>query len=202
MDQEKIGGFITACRKEAGYTQAALAEQLGISDRAVSKWERGKNMPDVSIMLTLCDLLHINVNELLTGERISMEDYQKKAEENLLAMRDQEEMNNRKLLALEGVITITSLAAFLMMTFAACFAVQSKVWQVALIATGVLVYSVGVVWSLRLEHDAGYYECPYCHQRYVPAMKTIVFAPHIGRSRSMKCPNCGQRGYHRKVLTR
>ena len=84
MDQEKIGAFITECRKKAGLTQAALGEQLGITDRAVSKWERGKSMPDPSLMLPLCGLLHITVNELLTGERISMEDYQKKAEEKLL----------------------------------------------------------------------------------------------------------------------
>ena len=97
MDQEKIGGFIAACRKEAGYTQAALAEKLGITDRAVSKWENGRNMPDVSIMLELCSLLHINVNELLSGERIMAESYDKQAEENLLEMRRQVEEKNRQL---------------------------------------------------------------------------------------------------------
>ena len=93
MDQEKIGAFITECRKQAGLTQAALGEQLGITDRAVSKWERGKSMPDPSLMLPLCGLLHITVNELLTGERISMEDYQKKAEEKLLELQKQEALN-------------------------------------------------------------------------------------------------------------
>ena len=75
MDQDKIGKFIAECRKEKSFTQAALAEQLGITDRAVSKWERGKNMPDLSIMPDLCELLGISVNELLTGEHIEMEDY-------------------------------------------------------------------------------------------------------------------------------
>ena len=67
MDQEKIGKFIAACRKEKGLTQAALAEQLGITDRAVSKWETGKSLPDSSIMIDLCELLSINVNDLLKG---------------------------------------------------------------------------------------------------------------------------------------
>ena len=67
MDQIKIGKFIASCRKEQGMTQAILAEKLGISDRAVSKWETGKSMPDSGIMLELCDLLKINVNELLSG---------------------------------------------------------------------------------------------------------------------------------------
>lgn len=75
MNQEKIGKFIATCRKDNGYTQASLAEKLGITDKAVSKWENGKSMPDASIMVMLCELLNINVNELLAGERINMENY-------------------------------------------------------------------------------------------------------------------------------
>ncbi len=77
----KIGKFIAACRKEKGLTQMQLAEKLNITNRAVSKWETGKSMPDVSIMLELCSELDINVNELLSGERIPMENYRDKAEE-------------------------------------------------------------------------------------------------------------------------
>lgn len=98
MDQIKIGKFIASCRKEQGMTQASLAENLGISDRAVSKWETGKSMPDSGIMLELCDLLKINVNELLSGERIMAEAYDKRAEENLLAMRREVEEKNRQML--------------------------------------------------------------------------------------------------------
>ena len=95
MDQVKIGKFIASCRKEQGMTQAALAEKLGISDRAVSKWETGKSLPDSGIMLELCELLNINVNELLSGEKIMVEAYDKKAEENLIAMsREVEEKND------------------------------------------------------------------------------------------------------------
>lgn len=79
MEQEMIGKFIAACRKEKGLTQMQLAEKLNITNRAVSKWETGKSMPDVSLMLDLCDILGINVNELRSGERITMEDYQKRA---------------------------------------------------------------------------------------------------------------------------
>ena len=100
MDQEKIGAFIAQCRKEAGYTQAALGEKLGITDRAVSKWETGKSMPDPSLMLELCGLLHINVNELLTGARMDMEQYQEQAEKHLLELQRQEAEQNKKLLSL------------------------------------------------------------------------------------------------------
>ena len=86
MNQERIGKFIAELRKEKGLTQAQLAEHFGISNKAVSKWETGKSLPDASIMIDLCNLLGITVNELLSGERISMEDYKEKAEENIIGV--------------------------------------------------------------------------------------------------------------------
>lgn len=78
MNQEEIGKFIAKCRKGKNLTQAQLAEKLNITDRAVSKWENGKSMPDSSIMLELCEILGITVNELLSGEKITMENSEKK----------------------------------------------------------------------------------------------------------------------------
>lgn len=101
MNQEAIGKFIAACRKEKKLTQMQLAEKLNITNRAVSKWETGKSCPDVSIMLELCDILGITVNELLSGERISMENYQKKAEENLIELQQKEEKARKSLLKVE-----------------------------------------------------------------------------------------------------
>ena len=83
MDQVEIGKFISECRKEKGLTQAQLAEKLNITNRAISKWETGKSMPDTSVMLEVCGILGISVNELLSGKRLSMENYQKEAEGNL-----------------------------------------------------------------------------------------------------------------------
>lgn len=114
MDQEKIGKFIAKCRKENGYTQASLAEKLGITDRAVSKWENGKNMPDASIMLELCGLLKINVNELLTGEHIIMDNYKEAAEKNFVEMKTQEEKTNKKMiLVIIGILLLFALFALL-----------------------------------------------------------------------------------------
>lgn len=87
MNQTEIGKFIAKCRKEKKLTQAQLAEKLNITDRAVSKWETGKSMPDSSIMLELCAILGITVNELLSGEKIDMESYEKKADKNLIALK-------------------------------------------------------------------------------------------------------------------
>lgn len=96
MNQTEIGTFIARCRKEKNLTQAQLAEKLHITDRAVSKWETGKSMPDSSIMLSLCEILGITVNELLSGEAVTMENYEKKADENLIALKQQDENNRKK----------------------------------------------------------------------------------------------------------
>ena len=202
MDQEKIGKFIAACRKERGLTQAVLAEKLGITDRAVSKWERGKGLPNVAIMSELCDVLNININELFTGERLAMDQYREMAEQHLLEMRRQEERANKRLLSLETVIGYTCSISFILMIFAASFAVSLTAWRIALIAAGCIIFTVGMGYCLKLEHDTGYYECPSCGAIYIPTMKSVVFSPHIGRSRKMKCPYCGKRAYHKKVLTK
>ena len=109
MNQEEIGKFISSCRKDKGLTQMQLAEMLNITNRAVSKWETGKSCPDVSIMLELCDILGTTVNELLSGERIVMEDYQKKAEENLIELQSKKEKAQKSLFRVELIWLVISL---------------------------------------------------------------------------------------------
>ena len=86
MDQAKIGAFIAQVRKEKSYTQRQLADLLGISDKTISKWETGNGLPEVSLMMPLCDALGITVNELLSGERLSEQTYQAKADENIVRL--------------------------------------------------------------------------------------------------------------------
>lgn len=92
MNQEKIGKFIATCRKKQKLTQEQLAEKLNITFKAVSKWETGKGLPDASIMLDLCNILDITVNELLSGEKISNELFIDKADENLIKLQKQKEI--------------------------------------------------------------------------------------------------------------
>lgn len=107
MNQTEIGKFIAKCRKEKNLTQAQLAEKLNITDRAVSKWETGKSMPDSSIMLELCEILGIKVNELLRGEKIDMESYEKKADETLIALKRKNENNMTKNVIISIVFSVT-----------------------------------------------------------------------------------------------
>ena len=83
MNQEKIGKFIANLRKEKNMTQQELAKKLGVTDRAISKWENGRGLPDYSLLQDLCDTLSISINELFSGEKLSKEDYKTKAEENM-----------------------------------------------------------------------------------------------------------------------
>ena len=114
MEQEMIGKFISACRKENGLTQMQLAEKLNITNRAVSKWETGKSMPDVSLMLDLCNILGITVNELLSGERIIMEDYQKRAEENLMELQAKKEKAQGELNSILKILIVTFSSFFVL----------------------------------------------------------------------------------------
>ena len=202
MDQIKIGKFISSCRKEQGMTQAALAEKLGISDRAVSKWETGKSMPDSGIMLELCSLLGINVNELLSGEKIMTEVYDKRAEENLLEMRRQVEEKNRQLLRTEYLIVIPVVAMGLVLILVAGLVEMSSVWRGTLIFFAVAMIVIFAFIAVGIEQKAGYYECQKCHNRHVPTYWQANLAPHIGRTRYMKCPACGKWSYQKKVLSK
>ena len=204
MDQEKIGKFISSCRKEAGLTQAALADKLGITDRAVSKWETGKSLPDASIMIELCNILGISVNELLTGEHITMENYMDKAEENLLEMTQKVEKRDKLLLQIELWMIGSVIPLFVGMSLFGSYLCDNGqvVWGSILIFSQFLLLIPFIYFGLKIEHDAGYYECPHCGERYVPTMKAVFWAPHMGRARRMTCPHCGKKGYHKKVVSK
>ncbi len=200
MNQEKIGCFIAERRKAKGLTQRELAEILGITDRAVSKWERGKSLPDASLMLELCGELEITVNELLTGEVLEMNNYNEKVEKNLLEMVKQKEESDRKLLRLEIVIGYISSITFFILIFVASFVEMQNWIRILLIAFGLMTFAVGMYNCLKIEQTAGYYECQKCHHKYIPSYSSVLFAMHINRTRYMKCPECGKRSWQKKVL--
>ncbi|MBO5888723.1 MAG: helix-turn-helix domain-containing protein, partial [Clostridia bacterium] len=113
MDQIKIGKFIATCRKNQNLTQMQLAEKLNITDRAISKWETGRALPDSTIMIELCNILKITVNDLLCGEKLIMENYNKNVEDTLLEMVKEKEKSDKMLFTLEWVIGILSIVVLL-----------------------------------------------------------------------------------------
>lgn len=202
MDQIKIGRFIAQRRKMEKLTQMQLAEQLGITDRAVSKWETGKSMPDASIMLELCSILKISVNDLLHGEVITVEDYKKELENNLLEMVRQKECSDKRLLTLEIWIGVLAVVAYLALISIVVFSDMQETTQGLIILTAtVFLVLMGMI-LMRIEQVAGYYKCGRCGHRGVPTYMQTTLAPHFGRTRYMRCPECGKLSWQKKVITK
>ena len=202
MDLGKIGKFIASQRKKVNLTQAELASKLNITDRAVSKWETGRSMPDSSIMLELCRVLNISVNDLLSGEVVSVENYNKETEKNLIeAIRAKEEAD-KKLLMLECVIGVFSVLILLVPIILGATLDLKDYQRVLFVISGVIPAFVGFYFAIRIEQTAGYYECKKCGHRYVPSFKAVFFSPHMGRTRKMRCPNCGQKSWQKKVVSK
>ncbi len=201
MDQAKIGRFIASCRKRENLTQTQLAQTLGITDRAVSKWERGKALPDSSIMLELCATLKITVNDLLSGEVVMMDNYNKELEKKLLEAVKQKEQADKRLLALEIFIAVTVSIIWFALVFVASFAEMEDWLRVVLIVVGFIPFAIGVGYAIRIEQVAGYYECQKCLHRYVPTYSSVLWAPHTNRTRYMRCPECNQKSWQKKVIS-
>ncbi len=199
MNQIKIGQFIASCRKEQGLTQAALAEKLGITDRAVSKWERGRGLPDPSIMLDLCSALDINVNELLNGERIAMDKYDKKSEQLMLEMAEKEREYGKKLQAAMWVIMITSIVFLLGVCVIVAFLIPEGPLQLVIILITTVIVLAACLFSLYLEVDVGYYKCKVCGHKFVPTYKEVVFSTHTLFTRHLRCPECQNKTWCKKI---
>ncbi len=200
MDQVKIGKFIAKRRKSVGLTQSVLAEKLGVSDRAVSKWETGKSMPDSALMLKLSSILEITVNELLSGEEIGMENYKEKYENNLKEMAKQKERADKRLLDLEIVLGVLMITLLLVASAIASY-VQMEDWiRIVIIAVGLVLVIAVSAYMIKIEQVAGYYECKNCHHRYVPTLKSMWLSAHMGRTRKLRCPKCGQKTWSKKVI--
>ena len=201
MDQILIGRFIAQERKRKGYTQKQLSEKLGISDKTVSKWERGNGFPEVSLLLPLCNELDITVNELLSGERVSEEDYRKKAEENMVNLVKEAQESKKKII-LSAMVSMLALVAAVPL-FVLSGAIAMDAWlKIILIVIGIVVIVSGIVIACILDRDAGAFECPECNTRFVPEMKDYVMGPHTITKRKLVCPHCGAHKYCKKVLTK
>ncbi len=202
MDQIKIGRFIAERRKNVNLTQMQLAEKLGITDRAVSKWETGRAMPDSSIMLELCGILEITVNDLLSGEVISMDNYNKELESNLLEMIKQKELADKRLLMMEIVIGVICILPLFAAAIVGSTVPMKESTATIMIVASLIPLLIATPFAIRIEQTAGYYECKKCHHKHVPMYKSVFWAMHMGRTRYMKCPECHQKSWQKKVISK
>ena len=201
MDQVKTGKFIQKMRKEQQLTQRQITDKLNISDKTVSKWETGNGLPEVGLMLPLCSLLHINVNELLSGERLDEQKYQEKAEVNIMDLLKKKAEAKRKIVILIVQCIMTLLSGITLIMTASFLEMQ--VWvRIVLIVIAAAVMVSGIIVACVMEREAGVYECPCCGERFVPTMKEFVSGLHTFTKRKLKCPKCGKVSYCKKKLSK
>lgn len=200
MNQTKIGRFISTIRKEKGLTQKDIADKLEISDKTVSKWETGKGLPEVSMMIPLCDILGITVNELLCGEHLTDSEYKQEAEKKMIDLIAEKKDSKKKIL-LEIVVIIISLLSSLTIIEVSAF-LEMKTWlRIVLLIIGIIVIFGGIVVAVGLELDTGTYECGHCHTRFVPSATEFISGPHTFTTRLLKCPECGKKSFCKQRLT-
>ena len=201
MEPTRIGRFIAERRKALGLTQRQLAEQLSVSDKAVSKWETGRGLPDVLLMPPLCAALGITVNDLFSGERVGEGDYQKKAEENMMELMKQNAENKLRMaqsltcgaVTIVAVCALVCLASFLPLPVAA---------RIALLAFAIATAVAGIWAAATLDVRAGWFECPHCKELFVPPMADYVKGCHTFTKRRLTCPRCGQTAMCRHRVAR
>lgn len=200
MDLKIVGQFIKQQRKAKGYTQIELADKIMVSEKTISKWECGNGFPDTSLILPLCKALDISANELLSGKKLTSEEYKEQAEIKLIEMSNQKIESDRRLLWAEIVIAVLGITFLLVLTTIASCVEMANWLRILLIVGGGLVALISFMIALRIEQIAGFYECKECHHKYVPTYKQVNFAMHMGRTRYMKCPKCGKKSWQKKVL--
>ena len=202
MDQIKIGKFIKETRKEQKLTQSDLAEKLNVSDRAISKWENGQCMPDVSIMLDLCNELKINVNELLSGKKMSIEDKNKEQEQLLLNIVKEVEEKNKIIWTSMWVILIISMIALFISIFLTAFLISEESIQLIIIIAACILFLTPCFYALKLEVSVGSYKCRNCGYEIIPSYQDALWAMHRGTTRHLKCPKCNKRTWCKKIINK
>ena len=142
MDQEKIGKFIAKCRKQRKMTQAELGEKLVVTEKSISNWENGRNMPDLSLFKPLCNELNITINELLSGEKIGMDKYQEKFEENIVNTID---YSTKRINKYSKFISLSLIVFGLFISLSAIMIFPSESsWGSIYSLFGIIVFMIGI----------------------------------------------------------
>ncbi|MBQ8371862.1 MAG: helix-turn-helix transcriptional regulator [Clostridia bacterium] len=200
MDQIKIGFFIKAERRRRGLTQRALADMLGVSDKAVSKWETGSGLPDVSLMMPLCEILEISVNELLSAERLDQNQYRRKAEENIMSMIEKKQRDAKRLMVISFVLVGISLIATIGIVLLAGLATMEDWVRILLLICAMVQMLLVIGVAAAIEMKIGSFECTKCGALFVPTAKQYLMGAHTITRRRLTCPKCGKRSYCIKRL--
>ena len=202
MDQARIGLFIRECRKAKNMTQEELANRLHVLPKTVSKWETGHGTPDVTLMYPLCDALDISLNELFLGRHLEDKSLiEKENEKMLLEMYMKEKETNKRRMIGEVILGVTFLLVTIGLILVAGLLEMATYLRVIIIVSAIVLLIVGLVGLVVLDCHIGYFECPECHERFVPSIKDYLFGMHTPTKRHLKCPKCGKRSWCSKRMS-
>lgn len=199
MDYQKIGLFIAQERKALKFTQADFAQKLYVSEKTVSKWENGRGLPDTSLLMSICSIFSISLNELLSGERLPENKYKEKAEDNMTELLVQRR-NNKHKIVFSVVLLIAAFSVLLVCVALASFLTIPTWLRICLIVYGILICIFGLVVAIIYDINVGSFECKYCGKKFVPTTKEYIFSYHTFTKRRLKCPHCGETGMFKKRL--
>lgn len=198
MDTIKIGQFIKSLRKENSLTQREVAERLNVSEKTISKWETGNGMPEVSLMLPLCKLFEISINELLSGERLDEKQYIEKTEENMACLVDRTTPRKKIIISTISCILVI-LSSLALILVSALFITQIWIKLVVIgIALIVVVADISVILLVAVSTEI--YSCEKCGEKFVPTLTAYLLAPHTFKRRYLKCPHCGKKSWNNSHL--
>lgn len=198
MDTIKIGQFIKSLRKENSLTQREVAERLNISEKTISKWETGKGMPEISLLLPLCKLFGISINELLSGERIDEEQYVEKAEENMACLVDR--TTPRKKIIITTISCILVLLSSLALVLISVISI-AQIWiKFVVIGIALIVVFADISVILLVAVSTEIYKCEKCGEKFIPTLTAYLLALHTFKKRYLKCPHCGKKSWNNSHL--
>lgn len=200
MDIQKIGSFLAELRKSKSLTQEELGEQIGVTNKTVSRWENGNYLPPVEILQILSKLYEVSINELLSGKRLNSENYKDNAEEYIVIDLMKKNSEAKKKLAVSFIVAcITILSGVAIILLGALFSAPIVVRIICIVfAITIIVLGIGVCCVLTV--DAGVYECQNCDEKFVPSIKDFISGAHTFTKRKLKCPKCGKKSFCRKKL--
>lgn len=184
MNQEKIGKFIAECRKKKNLTQNELAEILGVTEKSISNWENGRNMPDLSLFKPLCDELNITINDLISGEKIEKEEYQEKFEENIVNTID---YSTKRLKKYSSVISLIFIIFGLFISLSAIMIFPSESsWGSIYSVFGILVFMIGMS---RISHEMKWYKrLMFLFLVFFGTMGILIFTDYVNVKQNKEAP--------------
>ncbi len=198
MDITKIGQFIRKLRKENSLTQKEVADQLNVSEKTISKWETGNGFPEISLMLPLCKLFKISINELLSGERLDENQYVEKAEENMTYLVDKTAPRKKVIISTISCI-LSTLSSLILILISAYFI--SQLWlRLVMIGIALIIIFSNILVILLVAVSTEIYTCENCKEKFVPTFSHYLLAPHTFKRRYLKCPHCGKKSWNRSHI--